>query len=162
MLDSPNSSSESSSLNSLPTPIKYHKHHKSIDNLCFGRGRKIRHRKSQVTEVYRPRSNTDPSETETFHPYAKKFSIPILRIPEDEISNVFIPEMAGGKRDSQSSSGAISDGNVTESELSRGENEQNALVKAKSSDGVLGALIKQTLKVTTAPMGLIRTASAER
>ncbi|XP_037814799.1 uncharacterized protein LOC119605646 [Lucilia sericata] len=132
------------SLNRTSSSESLRKHHKSIDNLCFAR--KKLHRRAYVHEVYRPRSYTDPNyevgeggEQEEEKPPQRPLTIPILRIPEDD-----------------SQLGHASDDNDEDMSSTSAPNEER-----KRSVGVLGSLLKQTLKVTTSTMGL-RAASMER
>lgn len=116
------------------------KHHKSIDNLCFSR--KKQNRRAQVHEVYRPRCYTDPSESG--EKSLRPLNIPILRIPEDETS----PE----QNDDEEMASSPSDTTNSSPTEKR---------KRRRSSAVLQSLLKQTIKVTTASMGL-RAVSMER
>ncbi|XP_065364332.1 uncharacterized protein LOC135957502 isoform X2 [Calliphora vicina] len=119
-------------------------HHKSIDNLCFAR--KKLHRRAFVHEIYRPRSFTDPGEEKPQRP----LTIPILRIPEDETTTTTSSQECN---DSDTTPSTPTDHIPTPSLA--GER------KRSIGSGVLGSLLKQTIKVTTASMGL-RAASMER
>ncbi|KAM7348387.1 uncharacterized protein ACRADG_007718 [Cochliomyia hominivorax] len=118
------------------------KHHKSIDNLCFAR--KKQHRRAHIHEVYRPRSNTDPSNNKEDDRTLRPLTIPILRIPEDETGN----ELNDNEELNSSTSDTTNSSPIEKR-------------KRRGSGAVLHSLLKQTLKVTTASMGF-RAGSMER
>lgn len=120
------------------------RHHKSIDNLCFGR--KKLHRQAQIQEIYRPRCNTEPGLKE--QKPLKAFTIPILRIPEG-VDNDSIPSSPA-----ETTAPSTPTDSIPSSSFAY-ENKKNG------NAGVLGSLLKQTIKVTTASVGF-RAASTER
>lgn len=122
--------------------------HKSIDNLCFAR--KKLHRRVHAHEIYRPRCNTDP-EFNADKPL-RPLKIPILRILEDETSHE--------RNDDDTTSSPTDTTPSTPTKHMTPPSLPNER-KGSTSSKVLGSLLKQTIKVTTASMGF-KAASMER
>ena len=125
--------------------------------MCFAR--KKLHRRAQINEeIYRPRCNTDPGLNEG-EKFLRPLNIPILRIPEDDNSmcNDIMP--TGDTLRPSTPSGCSERAPSPSPSLMPGERKRSG--SSSSNSGVLGSLLKQTIKVTTASMGF-RAASMER